>query len=173
MLDRRPADRKRDYELSIPCIDWTFQQKARRRMRVQKLSRRVALAAIIAVVAGLYVGPVRATAAEQSRESVVLSTSHGCNGWVCINVYGSGLYVDKVLVYRVGWAPQYTGHHDILLPVSPYRVNGRQAYHIPSLTYYPRTNYPNNSKVCGEGWQYASSTGGYILRGRPCLTIHS
>jgi hypothetical protein len=139
---------------------------------VGKLSRKVALAAIVAVVAGLYVGPVGATAAEQSREPVVQPRSaSGCNGWVCVYVIGSGLYVESITVWRDSWAPQYTGHHDILLPVSPHRVNGRQAYGPPSVKYYPRRNYPNNSRVCGEGWQY--SGGRYILRGRPCVTIHS
>jgi hypothetical protein len=139
---------------------------------VRRLSRRVALAAIVAVVAGLYVGPVRATAAEQSRESVVQPMSaSGCNGWVCVYVYGSGLYVDRVTVWRDSWAPQYTGHHDILLPVSPYRVHGVQGYGPPSVNYYPRRNYPNYSKVCGEGWRYYS--GSWHLTGRPCVTIHS
>jgi hypothetical protein len=110
----------------------------------------------------------RSTAASLSCS---LRTVTGINSRVMVAVTGCGLYVDHVTVSKVDYVAPYTGHHDILLPVSPYRVNGVNGWGPPQVRYYPRRNMPNYSKICGEGWTYRS--GHWDLTGRPCLTIHS
>jgi hypothetical protein len=96
----------------------------------------------------------------------------GENGRVRVEVVGcpGTTWVGSVRVRNLVSRGSYVGHHDILIPVEPGRINGPNGSGPPDATWNNVNRYmPHNSQICGEGWR--ANNGRWDLMGRPCVRL--
>lgn len=108
----------------------------------------------------------------------------GCSGGgqVCIRTFESGLSVRDVEVKLIhsdtinGHAHLYGDGYSENTPdqrlVGGFCAQGRCNNTTQQLTFHVNRTFPEGSLLCAEIWQQRSG-GGYDLRRRPCLTMHS